>query len=259
MSNSKISVYTEASSMATNDLFLIVDVSETDDADKTKNIEKQSVFSTPGPIGDDTPDIGRFGSAANYFDIDEDGVVTLVGDAERYMTIRPVAEVVYQVAHGKPTQVQQGVYLGYSFPIFAADDEELFFRERIPYRWDGASNFTFEIYCWLTGAEDVGDYFNFQASWEHHSCTGNVVPTTSNDVEVEQIILTGRSAQYSCYKLVFTIDYDIDGVGNEVASGDNFVIRLRRIAAVTGVEVDAEISVYDWKLKYTIDKLYGKW
>ena len=56
----------------------------------------------------------------------------------------------------------------------------------------------------------------------------------------------------------FTIDYDIDGAGNEIAAGEILGGRLRRVS-VTGTEVDNEIIVLDNVVEYQIDKLYGTW
>lgn len=216
--------------------------------------------SAPGAIGDRIPAAGRFGSGANYIDIDSGGILTLHGTAKCYLTIRPRLGVIYQIAHAKPTQVQQGVYFGYSMPIYNADNEELFFTARIPYRWDGESDFVFEIYIWLSNAEDAGDKFKFQLSWEHANpfADGSGIPATSNDVTAEYAVLIDRVAQYSCYRMSFVIDYDIDGAGNEIVPGNNFSARLRRIDA-TDPDITNEIVAYDWKIKYPINKFYGTW
>jgi len=200
---------------------------------------------------------GRFGNAIDYLNIDSGGIVTLHGDARRYLTLRPPVDTVHQIAKGKPTQVNQGVFFGYSMPVFNDDDEELFFKARVPYRWDGESDFVFDIYVWLSGAEDVGDNFKFQAAWENHTCD-TIVPATSNNVLVEQAVLISRNAQYSCYMLSLTVDYDIDGEGNEIKKGDNFAINLRRLDA-TNPDVSNEIVVYGWNIKYRINELYGSW
>ena len=212
---------------------------------------------TPGDIGGTTPGAGRFGDASNYVDIDSSGVLSLVGTAKRYYSRRPKMNVIHQIAHAVPDEVQQGVYFGYSMPVFNSDNEELYFRDRVPYRWDGASDFTFELYVWLSGGEDVGDYLKFQLSWEHNEHEA-LMPSTSNDVTAEQAVLTGRNNQYDCYKLSFTIDYDIDGSGNEIMAGSNWGARLRRVDA-TNPDVTNEIVACDWMLKYQIDKFAGTW
>ena len=109
----------------------------------------------------------------------------------------------------------------------------------------------------LAGAEDVGDDFKLQFSWEHASITGAIAATT-NDVAVQTEVLTARAAQYSTYMVSFTINYDVDGVGSEIAVGEILGGRLRRVAA-TGTEVTAEIMVLDWVIEYQIDKFYGTW
>jgi len=54
----------------------------------------------------------------------------------------------------------------------------------------------------------------------------------------------------------FTIDYDIDGVGSEIAARDMLTGRLRRIAATTS-EITGEILMLNWTLVYVVDKMYG--
>jgi hypothetical protein len=114
-------------------------------------------------------------------------------------------------------------------PVFASDDEELFFREYVAGRWDGASNITASVICCLAGAEDVGDKFQFQLSWENKSTSSGVISASTNDVPVETTVATGRAAQYSIYKVDFAIDWDLPNP--DVAASDHVGFRLRRIAA----------------------------
>jgi len=201
--------------------------------------------------------VGRFGSSINYADFDESGRLTLVGASKRILTLRPEINQDEIRKNLKPDSAQIGVYFGYSMPVYAADNEELFFKQRVPYRWDGASNPKSQIEVCLSGAEDVGDKFKFQFSWEHYAANA-VVPDTANDVEVQQVVLTGRGALHSSYALTFEIDYDIDGAGNELKAGEVLGARLRRIAS-DAPAVTNEIIVLDWVTTYRRDKLGGDW
>ena len=71
-------------------------------------------------------------------------------------------------------------------------------------------------------------------------------------------VLTARNAQYSCYIVSFTIDYDIDGEGSEIEAGTLLGGRLRRVD-VTGTEVDNEIFIMDWVIEYTINTPVSSW
>lgn len=159
--------------------------------------------------------------------------------AKGTLILRAEMDYTTQIAHTKPTQVAIGVFKGFSFPIYNTDNEELFFRETVPGRWNGASDIVFHVKVALANTEDVGDNFKFQLSWEH-AIKEEVVPATSNDVEVEQAVLTGRNAQYDEYFLTFTIDHNIDGAGNEIKAHELLAARLRRIDA-TNPDVDNEI------------------
>ena len=201
-------------------------------------------------VGDDT----------NYFEISSTGVATMAGTAKRKLTLRPSLDMAAVGQNEKPTIVTVGAFQGFSLPIWATpaqDDEELFFRMRVPYRWDGVSDIVFRVLACLSGAEDIGDDFNLQLSWEHATTVGAVAATT-NDVPVQTEIVAGRVAQYSNYEVSFTIDYDIDGEGNEITAGEILGGRLRRVA-VAGTEVDNEIIILDSVVEYQIDKLYGTW
>ena len=201
----------------------------------------------PGPV--------KIGTAPNQLTISAGGIITMAGTAKRVLMLRAEMDYTAQIAHTKPTQVAIGVFKGFSFPIYAADNEELFFRETVPERWDGASDIVFHVKIALVNTEDVGDVFKFQLSWEH-AVEGEPVPVTSNDVEVQQAVLTDRNAQYDEYILTFTIDHNIDGAGNEIKAHELLSARLRRIAA-TGTAVDNEIIVLNWHTHYDTDKMFG--
>lgn len=173
----------------------------------------------------------------------------------KLLTLRPKILINVTQTPAIPTQVQRGVFFGYSLPVYNADNEELFFNQRVPYRWDGSSNIRVKIRAVLSGGEDVGDKFKFQLSWEHAQ-EDEVVPNTANDVEVETTILTNRNAAYDKYKLSFTIDYDIDGVGHEIKPGELVGVRIRRIAA-SALEVSNEIIFLDCVIQYQRDKFGG--
>ena len=194
----------------------------------------------------------RFGDGTNQLLISGAGVVTLEGTAKRWLAVRPDLDYTVITAQGKPTQVVVGVFHGYSMPVYAAG-EELFFNLNVPGRWDEASDIIVHMVVALSNAEDVGDYFKFQLSWEHLT-EGDVIPATSHDVPVEQIVLTDRNAQYSTYELIFTLDYDVDNP-DDVADHDDLGIRLRRIDA-TNPDVTNEIIVLDYHVEFQVDKMF---
>ena len=176
--------------------------------------------------------------------------IILEGDSKLYLELRPDLDYTTITAQGKPTQIARGVIHGYSLPIYAADNEELFLENHIPHRWDEESNILVHLHCYLSVANDTKN-FNIQLSWEHFTA-GDIVLATSNDVEVETA--TGAlAAQFQSYHVEFIIDYDID-VGDPIISTDEFHMRIRRIAA-TANEIAGEIVVTHIGVVYLIDKL----
>jgi len=152
----------------------------------------------------------------------------------------------------KPTFVTLGAYAGYSFPIYASDNEELFFRESIPGRWDGASNINAYAVVMLSAAEDVGDKFQFRLSWASHVTGSGALANAVTNVETSQTVATSRSAQYSVYVLKFAIDYTVPTPA--LAAGDHFGGRIRRIAAAP--QVSNEIILLDFYMTYNVNKIY---
>jgi hypothetical protein len=189
--------------------------------------------------------------SGNYLDVSSAGVVTLVGTAKRSLTLRADLDYTKVTAQGKPTQVTVGAFHGSSMPIHNNNDEELFFNENVPARWDGASDIEFHVLVALASAETTGETFNFQLSWNQVGET-DVVPTATHDVTDEITVVDGT--QYATYMLEFTIDYDADA-GDAIASHDSLACRLRRIAS-SGDEVDGEVIVLDWHTHYTVDKMF---
>jgi hypothetical protein len=174
------------------------------------------------------------------------------------LTLRPnIVNTQPKINDNKPTEVYRGCDVGYSFPIYAADDEELNFRMRIPSEWDGATDPQFGMMCTITGAEDVGDKFKFQLEWQTTTCGGDTVmgTTTSNCVS-EQTIITGGASAYTAYCVFFNID--TDDATNPLIIGRMLQGRLRRIAASAN-EVTNEIAVWDWAIMWRTDKMFGAW
>ncbi len=74
--------------------------------------------------------------------------VILDDDGEIWLEFRVKLAWATVQAHGKPDHVTRGVFDGFSLPIWAADNEELYFEVCIPDRWMGPA--------W-TYLQDVGD------------------------------------------------------------------------------------------------------
>lgn len=173
-------------------------------------------------------------------------------DSNTYrLTMRPslVAGRIGTLA--KPTPVEVGCHAGYSMPIWASDDEELFFREYVAGRWDGATNITCSVICCLASAETAGEDFRFELAYQAIKLDGTEVLTTSvTTVEVEQNC--AAAAQYQTFKLDFAL------TASGIEYSDHLGLRLRRIAVeeVGANECEGEVIVLDCIITYTVDKIY---
>lgn len=146
-----------------------------------------------------------------------------------------------------------GLYRGYSLPIWNDGgnvNEELYFKENVPRRWDEASDITASVIAVLATA-NTDKKFQLRLAWEHFA-KGGVVPTSSNLVPCEKD--TGTAAQYQSFICDFNIQYDIDGSGNEIKYGEVLTARLRRIAA-SELEITGEVVILDWYVEYIRDKM----
>jgi len=201
----------------------------------------------------------HFGDGTNYLNIsDTDGAVTWGGTFLKKITLRPnLIQSAAKVA-GVPTEVYQGLNIGYSLPIWttpAGANEQLGFRMRIPVRWDGVTDPQVGICVTLSAAEDVGDKFKFQLEWQTTD-KGNEMGTTTSSTTSEQTVLTGRAAAYDTYFVYFTLD--ANDVNNPLTAGIMLQARLRRIAASSS-EVSNEIIVWDWAVMWPVKYVYGNW
>lgn len=174
-------------------------------------------------------------------------------DGTGTLTMRPSIVAGKIAQNSKPTAVSIGAHAGYSLPVYNSDNEELFFRDYVAGRWDGASNITVSVICCLAAAEDVGDKFQLQVSWENKATGSGVISTSTNDVPVETTVETDRAAQYSIYKVDFTVDWDLPNP--DVVASDHIGFRLRRIAA-SSLEISDEVIVLDCLVTYTVNKIY---
>lgn len=219
-------------------------------ADQTLRINANLTVSGAATIGDGTNDLL----------ISSIGVVTMEGSAKRDLTLRADLNTEEIRKEGVPEveQIGAGPFWGYGMPIWNAaaggdklDKQQLFFNEVVPGRWDGASDIIFHVLVCLSDAEDAGDTFKFQFSWNQAGET-DVVPVTTHDAVDEITVVDGT--QYATYGLDFTIDYNADA-GDVIVAHDDISGRLRRVDS-TGTEVDNEIIVLDWHTHYTVDKMF---
>ena len=198
----------------------------------------------------------RIGTLADYVSVSPNGVITMVGAAKRTLVERPAVNHGVIAAKAKPATEILGANQLYIMPIWSTPanaDEQLFFKNIVPARWDGASDITFVLKVALGGVEDVGDKAQFQLSWAHNGVTG-VMSDTVLSTTAELTVATGRAAKYDIYVLSFTMDYD--GMAATIAGRDGLVGRIRRIAASSN-EVAASPYISNWYLVYNVDKVFG--
>lgn len=178
------------------------------------------------------------------------GQITLEDDGKVWLELRPDTDFETVRAQGKPTWVTRGVGGGFSLPIYAANNEELYFNMHIPARWDGESDIVVHIHGYLDTA-NTDKKFQLRVAWESWTPGTDIMPAISNNVDVETT--TGTWAQYQTYSVMFTIDYDIDSP-SLIKAGDCLCMRLRRIDA-SGDEIAGEVVICHVGVNFIRDKL----
>ena len=164
---------------------------------------------------------------AKKIELSESPPILLTGSARSWIEFRPDLDPTKLAVNAKPTMVERGIAVGYSLPLYAAD-EELFYQICVPNRWDNASDIHVHLHGWLDTAQDeAADAVNLTLEWEHFT-VGDVVPDTNNSVITE--VVTGIASQYTVYQFNFTIDYDIDA-GDAILADDEIEFRLFRTAS----------------------------
>ena len=81
-------------------------------------------------------------AGTNYID-----TLSRVNSTKGLLTMRPAIVAGKLTNPIKPVAVEVGAHAGYTMPIYANDNQELFFRDYIPGRWDGASDPIVSIIC----------------------------------------------------------------------------------------------------------------
>lgn len=149
-------------------------------------------------------------------------------------------------AQGHPTLITRGVFSGYSLPIWNSNNEELYFRMRVPFRWDGTTAPWFVIITSLIGAEDIGDKYKFQFEWASAD-TGTVIPDSATETLTNEITITNISAYYSNL-----VQFEFNPA--TIVSGQNIQGRLRRIASASPA-VTGEIAAFHWCTRWKMNKV----
>jgi hypothetical protein len=185
---------------------------------------------------------------------DTDGNMTWGGTFKKKLAIRPALFAGKTTTPQKPTPIFYNAFATYSMPIYNSDNEELFWRLSVPGRWDGTTDIEYVLYVALDTAETLNDDFKMQLSWSNTNGTTGVVSSSTVDVPVSGKCTTNHDAQYSVFKLTFTIDVSA-GPGGALASGDVLAGRVRRIAS-NGTEIAGELLVLDHTLNFTVDRVF---
>ena len=182
--------------------------------------------------------------------------ITLVGDGKVWIEIRTDLDFESVRANGKPTYVKQGVFGGFSLPIWndgVNADEELYVDTCVPGRWDGESDFYIHIYCWVDTAQ-VDDTDTFKIWTQYENYKPGVTNVFGGATAQSHETTTGVCDQYKSFIVTLQIGWDV-GRHPVVEEDDIFAIRIRRMSTVGGTEIDGEVVIDHVAMVFQCDKI----
>ena len=166
-----------------------------------------------------------------------------------WASIHPFLDENYSNDKSIPTQINRGIFYGYSMDIWetpAKPFEELLFKQRVPHTWDGSTNPYFVAITATTGVEDIGDKYKFQMEWQSEDIL-HIIPDTIQETLTSEVTLTTTDAWYANI-----IQFECDA--STMVAGQNIQWRLRRVAA-SADEVTNEPVVFHWDTRWKMNKI----
>lgn len=175
--------------------------------------------------------------------------IILEGDSKVWIEFRPELDFEIVKKNAVPLSYERGIFTGFELPIYAGDDQELFFEICVPDKWDEESAIHIHLDTFLVDAQDDGDDFRLQIVWEYYTPNIDIVPDSSNPVEVETE--TGASAAFQSYHVHFDLlAKDI----TDMEGDDILAFRLRRVTT-TGTEIEGLVIFNHVGIIFLCDKL----
>jgi hypothetical protein len=199
-------------------------------------------FRSPPVMGDVTPAVGNF----TELDVSNTPITN-----SYWRSVHPFLDENYSNVKGLPAQVARGLFRGYTFKIWstpANQFEELLFKMRVPFRWDGVTNPWFVAITAPSGSEIANNRYQFQFEWESADI-GEVLPDTICETLTSEVVLvSGGNAAWYAHIIAFEVNCPT------MVSGQNVQARLRRIAATVD-EVAAEPVVFHWDTRWKMSNI----
>lgn len=163
-------------------------------------------------------------------------------DGVTYLEFRPdLNETRIRGNAGIPTDATVGIHTGYSLPIWAANNEELYFVHCVPDRWDNESDILIHIDSALANANESGNSYKLQVEWIQATPNEDEVPIAGwTTLTITRAIYSND--QYDLCQDWFVLDYDI-APADIVEADDLIALRVRRISATPADELDGELII----------------
>lgn len=165
-----------------------------------------------------------------------------------WRSYEPFLDENYANVKGDPPQVTRGLFKGYKMPIWASPQhqyDELVFRLRVPFRWDGVTNPYFCAITTISSTENIGAKYKFQLEWVSKD-VGHVLPDIADETIVSEITVTDGTA-WRAEILICEMD------GTKLIAGENWQARLRRIVSGSPAVVNDPV-IFHWCTRWFMNK-----
>jgi len=152
----------------------------------------------------------------------------------------------------------EDMFTGYILPVYADDDQELFFIHCVPNRWDDsrdpvfASHILVHIDSSLSNAGEEGRSYRLELAWDEVTPNEEEIPAYAPNLRPRTRTVYSNT-QYECYQDWFIIECNVDD-GIEI--DDLLALRVRRLYFTDDQKPEDEL-VGDLIL-HSIDILYPR-
>ena len=168
-----------------------------------------------------------------------------------WRSVHPFLDQARLVTNHVPADFNYGLFTGYSMNIWETVHhryEELLFKLRVPWRWDGV---TCPLFVAITApTDDVGEEdegYQYQIEWISGDI-GKALPDDIRETLTSVVELEAGTKAITAFMISFELASDT------IKRGQHLQLRLRRIAAPE-TEVAENPAIFNWDTRWKLSRI----
>ncbi len=185
----------------------------------------------------------KIGDSENYLDADENGTITLHGEAkvENHYILDPKRFKL--PASNFPAESFEGIF--YTLDFDASTDKSAYAEEHVPFKWDGITDFNITI-DWLHDSADAGkvvwavEYLSISEG-DTVASAGTTITQVSTGTHPENILIK--------------TDFNVSILATNLSIDDDFAMRVFRDADHDGDTLNEDAKLLNMHIHYITNKL----